>query len=206
MNKLLLGIIASTSIIHAHTLDIVYLETISLNELTPIHKQHNRAVYANEDRSLYYKIWNPNYHRSSLFIKALDAGLFKKIASLIGIIYDKQNRCRGYITTGGVLSLSNTEKSGLKMTPLRYVLPTEQQTNKPYITFYKRLVKNTAKSRYAFIDLSPTNIIEIEDQFYLIDLESVEPLSNLRKNFENHPEYSFHIKEYVQDVRALLNK
>ncbi len=151
MNKLLLGIIASTSIIYAHTLDIVYLETMSLNELIPIHTQHNRAVYANEDRSLYYKIWNPNYHRSSLFIKALDAGLFKKIAPLIGIIYDKQNRCRGYITAGGVLSLSNTEKSGLKMTPLmtplRYVLPTEQQTNKQYITFYKRLVKNTTKSR-----------------------------------------------------------
>ncbi len=206
MNKLLLGIIASTSIIHAHTLDIVYLEAMSLNELTPIHTQHNRAVYANEDRSLYYKIWDPNYHRSSLFIEAVEAGLFKKIAPLVGIIYDKHNRCRGYITTGGILSLDNTEKSGLKMTPLRYVLPTEQQTNEKYITFYKQLVKNTAKSRYAFIDLSPTNIIEIEDQFYLIDLESVEPLSRLGKNFENHFEYSFHIKEYVQDVRALLNK
>lgn len=206
MNKLLLFIVASTSIIHAHSFDTVYLETIPRNELLPIHEQHNRAVYANTDRSLYYKIWNPNYPRSPLFLGALDAGFFENIAPLVSVIYDEQNRCRGYITTGGILSMSNTDASGLKITRLQYVLPTKQQTNTNYITFYKNLVKNSAHSKYAFIDLSPTNIIEIENQFYLIDLESVEPLSKLTRKFENHPEYSFHIKEYVQDVRALLNQ
>lgn len=204
MNKLLLIITASTSFINVHSIDTVYLETIQPSTLRLIHKQSNRVVYANEDRSIYYKIWNPNYLRSKLFVNALDAGFFKHIAPLVGIIYDEKNRCRGYITTGGILSMSNTTKSGLKITNLQYILPTSQQTNEKYISFYKRLVKNTAKSRYAFIDLSPTNIIEIDDQFYLIDLESVEPLSRLSKNFESRPEYSFHIKEYAQAVKTLL--
>jgi hypothetical protein len=198
--------VALTGIVCAHTLDIISLETIAWNDLISIKTQHNRAIYAEKDRSFYYKIWDRNYHRASLFINALETGFFKKIAPLRGVIYDKQNRCRGYVTIGGVLSLSNTDKSCLKMTPSYYILPTRQQTNANYIRFYHRLVKNTTKYRYAFIDLSPTNLIEIDAQFYLIDLESVEPLSTLTKNFENHPQYSFHIPEYAQDVKRLLNR
>jgi len=205
MHKWLLIIIISTNITHAHTLDYIRLETVPFNTLTLLYKRYARAIYANEDRSLYYKVWDHDYPRSPLFLKALEAGFFNNVAPLIGIIYDSKDRCRGYIATGGILVRDNADQSGLKIDSFGHIAPTEQQTNQNYIAFYKRLLNNSINSRYAFVDMPPQNIVEIDTQFYLIDLESVLPFSSLEKPIVNNPGYVFCIKEYACDLQAFLD-
>lgn len=205
MRKLPLLIIIAASTAYAQT-DSIYLETIPFNTLTLLYKRYAREIYANEDRSLYYKVWDHDYLRSSFFLGAVKAGFFNGLAPLISIIYDKNNQCRSYVTTGGIVVRDNANKSGLKINSLGHITPTAQQTNKHYIEFYKRLLSNSIRSQYAFVDMPPQNIIEIDTQFYLIDLESVLPFSYLEKPIVSNPGYVFCIKEYARDLQLFLDR
>lgn len=205
MRKILLLIMITTHIMSAHTVGIFHLEKIPFNNLTPLYKRYARSIYANKDRSLYYKIWDHNYIRSPRFLGALKAGFFDDLTPLMGVIYDKKHQCRGYVTTGGTVATECIETTKLKVDTLGHIAPTAQQTNKNYITFYKRLLNNSIKSRYAFVDMPLQNIIELDAHFYLIDLESVLPFCGLEKNIVNNPGYSFCIKEYAQDLESFLN-
>ena len=205
MHKWLLIIIISTNITYAHTLDTIDLETIPFNTLTLLYKRYARAIYANKDRSIYYKVWDPDYRRTPFFLGALRAGFFNDLAPLVALIYDNKNRCRGYVATGGILVRDNADQSGLKIDSFGHIAPTKQQTNKNYIEFYKRLLNNSIDSRYAFVDMPLQNIVEIDTQFYLIDLESVLPFSYLEKPLVTNPGYVFCIKEYACDLQAFLD-
>lgn len=186
--------------------EIVYLEAIPFDTLTLLYKRYAREIYVTKDTSLYYKVWDHDYLKSPLFLGALKAGFFDGLAPLVGIIYDSKNRCRGYVATGGISAIKNAEKSGLQTTPLQRIAPIAQQTNANYIAFYKRLLNNSIKTQYAFVDLAPQNIIEINTQFYLIDLESVQPFCSLEKNVESDPGYNFCIAEYAHDLQTFLDQ
>ncbi len=204
MNKLSFLIIIAAHVIYAQP-DTIYLETIPFNTLTLLYKRYAREIYANGDRSLYYKVWDPYYQRSPFFLGTVKAGFFNNLAPLVSIIYDKNNQCRGYVATGGILVRDNADKSGLKINSLGHIAPTEQQTNQNYIEFYKQLLSNSINSQYAFVDMPPQNIIEIDTQFYLIDLESVLPFSYLEKPIVTNPGYVFCIKEYARDLQTFLD-
>lgn len=204
MHKIVLIMLVITQL-SAHSLDIIHLEEIPLNNLTLLHQRNGRNIYANQDRSLYYKVWNRDYPWTPLFLDALEAGLFDKLTPLVRIIYDKNHQCRGYITKGGTVVTKNIETAKLKIDSFGHIAPTTQQTNKNYITFYKRLLKNSIRTEYAFFDVPLQNIIELDGQFYLIDLESVLPFCRLEKNIVNNPGYSFCTKEYAQDLEIFLN-
>ncbi len=207
MNKWLLGgIIASSAIVYTHNYDILLLNSITFDQLRLVSEKLSRNVYTNHDQSLYYKVWDTKYRRAKQFEDALNAGFFEDIAPIVTVIYDEKDRCRGYVTVGGIPFFSSTTQLTVKITKNQYVLPIEEQTDTNYIEFYETLLENTIKSKYAFIDVSPTNVIVIDSHYYLIDLESVEPLSNLQPNFAHHPEFSFHIQGYAKFVKTLLKK
>ena len=64
---------------------------------------HGRQVVHDEEKNLYYKIFDKEYCRRENFIRAYDAGFYDKLApALIGLIYDDEDVV-GYVTKVGKL-------------------------------------------------------------------------------------------------------
>lgn len=80
--------------------ELLPLESINLNRL----KRHQRfQVVLYEDEKYFYKIWEPDYFGIRNFLCGLHKKFFLDIDPLVGIIYDKNHICRGYICTKGKL-------------------------------------------------------------------------------------------------------
>jgi len=188
----------------------ISLETIDFSQLKCVKKvvddrpatAHIRSTYRTDDNS-YYKIWTPDYKCSYNFIKALKAGFFDDLTSLVSIIYDSNHCCRGYVTKSG------SSISPKKIQIDRYILngntvvaiaSLRKQTDPDYIKFYAKLLNNTKQSKYAFVDFVPSNIVFIDGEYKLIDLESVEPLSFIRPYFFSSPYSPADYRDYIKGL------
>ena len=123
---------------------------------------HGRQVVHDEEKNLYYKIFDKEYCRRENFIRAYEAGFYDKLApALIGLIYDDEDVV-GYVTKVGKL-LSDSEFD-FKVVP------------EGFLTLLKETIKDTNLFYY---DLVPINIIKVDGKLSLIDLESVYHLDEL---------------------------
>lgn len=193
-----------------HTIPIVNLKDIDFSELRSVLKvsdaSHTRTVYIDQDEQFYYKVWSANYFRAVHFESALNAGFYETLAPLTGIIYDEQNKCRGYILKKGVLVKHHPTKYNIKITPVgryEHITPISQQTNKEYIEFYWKILKTSKETGFAYIDLSAVNIIYLEGKFQLIDLESIEPIKQMNTNFFSDNCFP---PDYREAIRKLKRK
>ena len=104
---------------------------------------HGRQVVHDEEKNLYYKIFDDEYCRRENFIKAYEAGFYDKLApALIGLIYDDEEIV-GYVTKEGKL-LSHSEFD-FKTVP------------EGFLTLLKETTKDTNLFYYDFV---PINIID----------------------------------------------
>jgi len=125
-------------------------------------ESHGRAVYRDDEKNVYYKIFHKDYIRRQNFITAYEAGFFDKLApALNGIIYDGDDII-GYVTKNG--KRLSSKAHDFKVIP------------EDFLTLLKETIKDTNLFYY---DLVPLNIIKVDGKLSLIDLESVYNLDKL---------------------------
>ena len=144
---------------------------------------HGRKVYYDEFNKIYIKIFNPSYCLLDNFKKGINSGFLKDLApALISLIYDN-NQLIGYICEEGtLLPYSNVNYYTDKDTPStenpfshRYKYVKTKETESWLPTFFlKKLLKNCKKYNKFYFDISPHNIVKLNNgQYSLIDLEGI---------------------------------
>jgi len=188
-----------------HAIPQIYLEDINVGELAQIHNvtgnQQSRAIYKHIPSNHYYKIWCNDYILAPDFIPAFKDGFFQDTSMIIGIIMDRDKRCRGYIMPEGTSAFDSPIlfDIGPQEEP-RFALE-KNQTLTPYKDFYKKLIIASRQTQYAFIDLRPQNLILIQDQCFLIDLESVRKISSLNGSFFDDEYLPEDYRKEVLDIK-----
>lgn len=160
----------------------------------------SRWIYKDPAAHVYYKIWNKDYSLAPDFLNAVEAGFFKETTILLALIFD-ENYCCGYIIPEGnsiyhlPIILEKYSRNYSRFAPIN------TQTHIPFIDFYDRLLATSKETGYAFIDLTPTNIIEINNELLLIDLESVRKISSLGEDFFYSQHLPFDYKETILMIK-----
>lgn len=153
-----------------------------------------RQVIHDEEKDLYYKIFDKEYCRRENFIKAYEVGFFDKLTPALQSLIVDGDDIVGYVTEAGEM-LSDSEFGPV---------PKE---------FYKKVLGVVKEKKMFFYDLVPINIIRMKNgELSLIDLESVYPLQELyiinRHNAKVKPQYYFDalVKEfdkcYYYDIKG----
>ncbi len=182
---------------------VIDLESILEKKFqTSISNGQWRKLYFDEDQKLVYKVWNKKYEYAVNFINALKEGFFDGIALVESVIFDKQGYCRGYVCPKGQMSkpLVLTESLPIAGGCVRFL--SWKQQDKKYKKFYKQLIENTKATHYAFVDYTPFNLIFLNGEYYLIDLESVLPLSKARKNLLRSPYVPQDYKKFIVELSS----
>jgi hypothetical protein len=152
--------------------NIVFLEDIDCSDMKVIkervHKpwrdgkyNHYRIIYYHEKENLYYKFWEKEYIHNASFTKVMLNNIFDNdlILPLKSLIFDKEHICRGYITNGGELS----DKDICDLSKL-----------------FEKYKINIEKTNYIITDPVAKNIIKYNNNYTLIDYETMYNLNNLR--------------------------
>lgn len=162
-------------------IDFSNFDHIHSREVTHGTQDHSRWVYRNVDDNLYYKVWNTTYVRKDNIIAGLNSKFYdsQTVPALHGVIYH-EDICRGYIMKG---VNKNTKDSS---------------------NFYELIKQKTDSTGYFYFDYCEQHIMDYKDQFCLIDLEGIYPLSELQ-NFLDHKYYSsFADNNYKEFVCSIM--
>ncbi len=121
---------------------------------------HGRQVIHDEEKNLYYKIFDDEYCRRENFVKAYEVGFFDELAPALKSLIVDGDDIVGYVSEAG--------------TPLGSELgeiPKE---------FYEKVLGKAKETKMFFYDLVASNIIRTKDgELSLIDLESVYDIDEL---------------------------
>ena len=164
------------------------LDEIDFTNLKVIHQResiwggqdHARWIYYDKDNNLYYKLWNPTYIRKDNIIGGIKSGFYDNntTPALKGIIY-YEDICRGYIMEGVDKNLKDSK------------------------TFYEIIKQKTTTSGHFYFDYCKQHIMNYKNQFCLIDLEGIYPLSELQNFLDHKYNSSFadnNYKEFVCNI------
>ena len=140
---------------------------------------HGRQVLHDEEKDLYYKIFDDDYCRRENFQRALQLGFFDELAPALHsvIINPKLNdEIVGYATKGGT--------------------PLGKEFDEIPKEFYEKVLDRAKKTKMFFYDLVASNVIRTESgELSLIDLESVYNIDELNKiskhNAKVKPDYYY---------------
>ena len=165
------------------------LDEINFSDLTLTHKResvynnqdHARWVYYDKNNNLYYKLWNPTYIRKDNVVNGIKSGFYDSSTTpaLKGII-SYENVCRGYVMEG---------------------VKENNQNSKP---FYSIIKEKTKTSKHFYFDYCNQHIMEYKNQFCLIDLEGIYPLSELQNFLDHKYNSSFADNNYKEFVCNLV--
>lgn len=153
------------------------IDNISIDEITSlinngslIKKKRERFVVKNNDK--FYKIWVKNWTQGNITKNAIDTGYYNNINSsaLDSLIYDNSGQ-RGYIT-----------KSGICLDNKGWKYLNNQTTFDQRKIFMLSLLENSFISKGIYVDLSPSNIVLLNNSISLIDLDSFKSFSLIFEN------------------------
>lgn len=144
-----------------------------------------RVTYKKD--GFYYKVFDVDYVRTHILASVLKYTDFFQsgiTSALEGFIYDN-NELRGYVTkVGNVLSDNEFDT---------HLIPDE---------FKKRALEVMEKCGVVFYDFVPSNIIEIDGEFSLVDLESVYYVDDIDELLRIH---NAKLKPH-KELRGVINK
>jgi len=196
MLKILLVILfCITTVTLSNDFPIVELKDIPIAQYkhinTGIEKTARRTIYT--DGNYFYKIWDTHFWRCQHFLKGIEVGFYDQDNTpLVALIYDGQH-CRGYITRAGI------HDPQVSRGP--YLIPIAQQSSQAYISFYNDLLQRTRATGYAYIDLTPANIVLESDKIRIIDLEPLLPLASVDHSFLNNGAYPADYRAYIRALK-----
>jgi hypothetical protein len=137
-----------------------------------------RKVYWDPDHGHYYKVWNKNFRDTEKFITALRRGFYKDISPLTGVLWDKDNECRGYVcaevdTNVSDLTIEHDEEGKTRIAPLN------KQKSNAYKKFFALIFEKMLNTNLIHRDLTPTNLGKIDGQYVFIDLEEINSVMSI---------------------------
>ena len=131
---------------------------------------HGRNVFYDEENKRYIKIFHPGYCRLSNFKEALESGFLNGLCPALTDLIYQDNNLIGYICKEGSTLLGTQH-------PNHNIFTNSKEIPQDFLT---TILKNCNKRKKVYYDLSPSNIIKLDNgQYSLIDLESVYDLDNL---------------------------
>ena len=149
-------------------------------------QNHSRQVFQTSrwpvwlaKSKMFYKIWNENYVRKDNILNGLEAGFYDEntVPALDGIIFSK-GVCRGYVMHA--------------CSGKRIYAP----------EFYNLLKEKTRLTGYFNYQIGINHILQYRDQYSLIDLEGIYPISTCTSLSDYHA--YFDDSDYEKFVRSLL--
>ncbi len=187
--------------IHIDTIDFAACKVIKENKLyyDPFYQQ-------------YYKIWEEGavvWDRKigDQFLLAVNSGFYKDLAVFSDILISDNGTCVGYAMNKYDCPMNDTDGI-LSGEILRYknkhdfnIFKIAAEQDEKYQKFYTILTENAKKTRFFFYDLVQSNIADLDDRYYVIDLESIAHIRDLYKIPQYHreciPEDYY---EFLQDL------
>lgn len=114
---------------------------------------YSRSIYKDAEGN-FVKLWHHDYFYGKYFENAYNSGFFNDISVVTDIIEDDDNwSYLGYITKGGAsVNWDNLD-------------------NHKYNDLRNRLITASKEHNMLYLDFSPKNVVEIDNRYYLIDLE-----------------------------------
>ena len=145
-------------------------------------ENHNRTIYQTDE--YFVKVWDEDYIRANTLPTAFASGFYDStiVPNFVGLIYDENNICRGYITKE--CQQLFTKEDSLKQNLVRL-------TDKSQTYFDEILIKikmKTIESKHFSYDFCEYHTYEFEGKPTLIDLEgiySVEEYYDLKQHHYN---------------------
>ena len=161
-------------------IDFTNLKVIHQRESVYEGQDHARWVYYDKNNNLYYKLWNPTYIRKNNVLEGIENKFYDNTTTpaLKGVIY-YEDICRGYVMEG------------------------VNKNSKDSKTFYEIIKQKTFITGYFYFDYCKQHIMNYKDQFCLIDLEGIYPLSELQNFLDHKYNSSFadnNYKEFVCNI------
>lgn len=164
--------------------------------------------YSIKDDKYVYKIFCDNqmeeqfkkYNIIQTFNNAIERDFYKDI-SLIHNLIEYNNQYIGY-----VYPICNEVYNKFKMKRTVNRMTTLFDQPEPFKILYKKLCKKIKSTKIAYTDLFPTNIVMKDNQYYLIDLDSLIKLEDTTVK-EFHKRYGGSLPEfYIKFINHILYK
>jgi hypothetical protein len=147
-----------------------------------------RAVYLTKDNAFAIKIWQKNYASRNNFLVALHAKFYNDIAQLVGLIFDKEYECRGYVSPYMIdrtRNRSRWESYGFVLEKNKFgvkIFSTYALQPPLYQQLFNKLIQKTIMTSYVTLDFCPDNVaIDPRDgKLYLIDLDDIQSIDQIK--------------------------
>lgn len=156
-----------------------------------------RSVYLDQKNQLVYKLWDPTYVYNERFIKALNARYYDELAPLHSIIVQNQ-KCCGYVTYLGI-PLEEI-KNGPALLDYK---PFSEQSDE-FLQFVQLLQETSLQKQLFYVDFTAENCIRYNGNIYLVDLEPVFSLQELKEMANGVKYYLRSPPEYIHFLETLL--
>jgi hypothetical protein len=193
----LYGVLLPTQSLMGHLYSVMQFEQLNLTSLhpetEPKKSDDQRCVFS--DEKFIYKIWNADYDRSECFVRACEEGYFQNLTQIVSLIFDSNQKCRGYIMPKGrPLEITHLSPSEAVYTVSEAgTIVSWDIYDVRYHALLSAAISSLDTSSFVFLDFSPYNIVEIDRKYYLMDLDSV-------YSFEEVQEWSSNKSGYLHFV------
>ena len=130
-------------------------------------ENHNRTIYQTD--KYFVKVWDEDYIRANTLPQAFASGFYDStiVPNFIGLIYDENNTCRGYITEECKQLWTREHSLEQKLVRL------EDKSQEYFNEMVTKVKIKTMESYHFAYDFCENHIYEFEGRPTLIDLEGV---------------------------------
>ena len=130
-------------------------------------ENHNRTIYQTD--KYFDKVWDEDYIRANTLPQAFASGFYDStiVPNFIGLIYDENNTCRGYVTEECKQLWTREHSLEQKLVRL------EDKSQEYFNEMVTKVKIKTMESYHFAYDFCENHIYEFEGKPTLIDLEGV---------------------------------
>ena len=130
-------------------------------------ENHNRTIYQTD--KYFVKVWDEDYIRANTLPQAFASGFYDStiVPNFIGLIYDENNTCRGYVTEECKQLWTREHSLEQKLVRL------EDKSQEYFDEMVTKVKIKTMESFHFAYDFCENHIYEFEGKPTLIDLEGV---------------------------------
>ena len=158
-------------------------------------ENHNRTIYQTD--KYFVKVWDQDYIRANTLPTAFASGFYDStiVPNFVGMIYDEDNICRGYVTEE-CQQLFTKDETDRADTGSRLVRLTPKSDDYFKQIFTKIKYKTIQSNSFAY-DFCEYHTYEFEGKPTLIDLEGVYSCEDYHSLHEHH--YNTYTRENAGD-------
>jgi hypothetical protein len=148
---------------------------------------YSRTLYFDPNTNKYIKTWNKDFFYKKYFKVSVESGYFSDISLFEETIEDDKKNILGYITP--------------KAKPIFFPILEKHK----YEDLINRLVINCNNFNIIYIDLNPSNIVEQNNKYYIIDLEPSIPINCLKEIPDISTILEYNCYSYIKKISNLLS-